>query len=132
MTRDTYRFGNVSGPVSTGSGIQQNAGRDIVHSPPVVAAHLGGDALGRLAADLDVLARAVDDYRLSAAERADAQEALAAIGDEAAGDQVDRSRLGDALERLTQILTSANALASGGASVLAAINRIQQWIHGLG
>ncbi|MER5998387.1 hypothetical protein ABT120_07435 [Nonomuraea angiospora] len=129
---ETFRFGNVSGPVNAGSGTQyvgghhQTAGRDI-HG---VAGHqLAGQGLHT---DLNAIRSALDELRLSAAERRSAERELSAVEDAVGGETPDREQAGRHLQELTSGLERAGALADAGATLIDALGRIAQWLGPLG
>ncbi|MFF3144798.1 hypothetical protein ACFVRU_24530 [Streptomyces sp. NPDC057927] len=116
---DTYRFGNVHGPVNAGSGQQYVAGRDqTVHQ----ADHQ------RVLSEVAALRQAMDEMRLTAQERRSAEGELRAVGDALDRDEPDREGAARHLETFTTRLREAGVLASAGASVVGALNSIAHWL----
>ncbi|MBE1591182.1 hypothetical protein ACFPOI_11675 [Nonomuraea angiospora] len=114
--------------MNAGSGIQyvgghhQTARRDI-HG---VAGHqLAGQGLH---ADLEAIRSALDELRLSAAERQSAERELSAVEDAVGGETPDREQAGHHLQELTSGLERAGA----GATLIDALGRIAQWLGPLG
>ncbi|WP_049566260.1 DUF5955 family protein [Nonomuraea sp. SBT364] len=124
MAGESFRFGNVSGPVNAGSGNlnmhghQQVAGRDL---------HAGAADPG-VRADLDVLRRALGELRLTSSERHGAESELAALEQEAGQPEPDRERMGQHLGAFTSALERAGALAGAGVTVIQAIGGIATWL----
>ncbi|HSK26982.1 MAG TPA: hypothetical protein VK894_08745 [Jiangellales bacterium] len=135
MAGDT--FGNVSGPVQTGDGVQYAAGRDqnVAHGDQYVAgrdqvvhAGPGPEVLAELAA----LRQELAGLRLTAAERDGVEADVAAMEAAAAGEEPDRPALGRHLESLTETLKDAGALASAGSGLVETILRLASWLGPLG
>jgi hypothetical protein len=110
-------FGNVSGPVNTGSGNQYVAGRD-----QYVAGrdqHIGS-AAPEVAAELDRLREALDELRLTGGER------KAAEGHLAAAEQAlpDRAAAGSHLKRFVDGLKDAGALATAGTALVTTLRTL--------
>ncbi|MGW0480641.1 DUF5955 family protein [Nonomuraea sp. NPDC003214] len=123
MSGETFRFGDVRGPVNAGSGNlnihghQQIAGRDL-HTDPATA----------LRADLGTLRRALDELRLTPAEHRTAETELTALEHEAAQPSPDPGRMGRHLQAFTTTLEHAGALAGAGLAVIQAITAIATWL----
>ncbi|MGP3964712.1 hypothetical protein ACTWPT_53030 [Nonomuraea sp. 3N208] len=128
---ETFRFGNVSGPVNAGSGTQyvgghhQVAGRDI-HG---VA---GNQIMQALHADLEVIRSALGELRLTAAECQNVERELSAVEDAVLVETPDREQAAGHLEALTSGLERAGALADAGTTLIDALGRIAQWLGPLG
>ncbi|WP_219517205.1 DUF5955 family protein [Nonomuraea ceibae] len=127
MSGETFRFGDVRGPVNAGSGNlnihghQQIAGRDLRTGPAT-------DPATALRADLDTLRRALDDLRLTPAEHHTAETELTALEHEAAQPSPDPGRMGRHLQTFTTTLEHAGALAGAGLAVIQAITAIATWL----
>ncbi|MFC4783914.1 hypothetical protein ACT8ZV_05535 [Nocardioides sp. MAHUQ-72] len=120
---DTFRFGNVSGPVNAGSGnmnvgsgSQQVAGRDVA-----VGSRIGADP--DMAAEIEALRAAVAELRLTAGEREAAEVELGALAE--AGDKQEAA---GHLESFVKGLDRAGALATAGSSFLESLTRLATWI----
>ncbi|WP_327586035.1 hypothetical protein OHA25_02670 [Nonomuraea sp. NBC_00507] len=129
---ETFRFGNVTGPVNAGSGTQyvgghhQVAGRDL-HG---VA---GNQIMNQgLHADLEAIRNALGELRLTATERQNAERELSAVEDAVRAETPDREQAADHLQALTSGLERAGALADAGTSLVDALGRIAQWLGPLG
>ena len=94
------------------------AGRDLSMSAP------------SLAKDLELLTKAIEELRLTGAERQRAagelREAKAAA---AAGDQ---TKIGGHVRRFTEVLKDAGALAGAGSSLVETLTRIGRWLGPIG
>ena len=132
MDGDSIRFGNVHGPVQTGSGVQNTAGRDqnVAFGDQNVAGRdqtvLGGSR--EMLAELAGLRRALPELRLTPAERARAERELAAVEHAMRGREPDRGAAGRHLHAFTAGLKEAGALASAGTTVAESIGRIARWL----
>ena len=120
---DTFRFGNVSGPVNAGSGnmnvgsgSQQVAGRDLVVGNRV-------DADPGMAAEIEALRGAIAQLRLTAAEREAADGELGALAE--AGD---KEAAAGHLESFVALLKKAGALAEAGASLAGPVTKLAAWV----
>ena len=120
---DTYRFGNVSGPVNAGSGnmnvgsgTQQVAGRDVI-----VGNRVGADPA--VAAEIEALRGAIADLRLTAAEREAAEGQLGAFAE--AGD---KEAAAGHLESFVTGLKKAGALASASTSFVESVAKLARWV----
>ena len=120
---DTFRFGNVSGPVNAGSGnmnvgsgSQQVAGRDLVAGNRV-------DADPGMAAEIEALRGAIAQLRLTTAEREAAEGELGALAE--AGD---KEAAAGHLESFVAGLKKAGALAEAGASLAGPVTKLAAWV----
>jgi phage-related tail protein len=129
---DQISFGSVNGPVQTGSGVQNVAGRDqfFAHGDQNMA---GRDLTitpldeGTRAA-LAIVQRAAEGMRLTQDERQSVESDLAAIEACAQSTRPDARSLGDRLERLTSTIKATGELASEGSSLVDAITKLARWI----
>jgi hypothetical protein len=120
---ETFRFGNVSGPVNAGSGTmnvgsgsQTVAGRDVS-----IGNRVGADP--EVAEAITTLRQVVADLRLSSSEREAARRHLDAI------DQAeDKAQAAGHLESLVSGVQQAGALASAGATFAESVGRIAAWL----
>lgn len=135
---DNYHFRDVTtgtGGVNIGRG-NVNAGRD--HQDNRTWQRIdnrggtfaGGDITVSLDADLESLGRALEELRLTAAERERAARALE--GAKAAAAAKDQAGLGGNLRRFTEVLKDAGGLAGAGATVIDALTRIGRWLGPIG
>jgi len=124
-TGDTYRFGNVYGPVNAGGGRQYVAGRD-------QTVREGDGDRRELVTQLAALRDALDGMRLTAGERGMAETELGAVRDALDRDEPDREAAAGHLQRFTEGLRQAGALASAGASVMGALSTLAHWLGPLG
>lgn len=121
----TYSFGNVSGPVNTGSPVNQG-GNQVVGPGSVV---ISGSNVNRHGPDAELLSavaalrRSLDALRLTTSERAAAEQDLDRIRDEA-----DEPAAGAAFESFLRRLKQAGALADGGADLAEAVSRVARWL----
>lgn len=124
-TGDTYHFGNVHGPVNAGSGRQYVAGRD-------QTVHEGEGNRRELVAQVAALHDALNEMRLTADERGTAESELGAVRDALDRDAPDREAAAGHLQRFTEGLRQAGALASAGVSVVGALSTLAHWLGPLG
>jgi hypothetical protein len=111
-----YHFGNVYGPVHAGQGDQYVAGRDqTIGAPPQVLA------------GLTELHRALDELRLTGAERKAADQQLAAAEDAVRRPEPDRTAAGSHLTRFAQGLKDAGALATAGTALVQSLRTLATW-----
>lgn len=116
--RDNYDIRDVQGTnINIGPGSQQIAGRDL-HAGP-------GHAL---LAEVRSLRRALDELRLTGAERREADRALDELSTELQSPQPDRSRVATQTNRLTTLLERAGALAQAGAALLTPLGALTAWL----
>jgi hypothetical protein len=121
-----YAFGDVHGPVQTGSGRQHVAGRDqYVAGRDQVVVH--GEA-GQVLAELAGLREALAGLRLTEAERADAERDLQAMEEAVRRPEPDAGAAGRHLQSFTAGLKEAGALAAAGVTVVESIARIAHWL----
>lgn len=120
---DTYRFGNVSGPVNAGSGnmnvgsgSQNVAGRDVN-----VGNRVGADP--EMAAEIESLRQTIAGLRLTAGERQAAEGQLSALAE--AGD---KETAAGHLESFVAGLKKAGAVASAGSSFIESVTKLAKWI----
>jgi hypothetical protein len=137
MGEEHYRFGNVQGPVQTGDGVQYTAGRDqhvagrdqyVAGRDQVAAPGQTGEVLAELAALRDALAA----LRLTEAERANAEQDLAAMQDAVDRPDPDPAAAGRHLQSFTANLKEAGALATAGVALAESIAKIAHWLGPLG
>jgi len=114
-----YAFGDVHGPVQSGSGQQYVAGRD------QVIAH--GDAREVLA-ELTGLREALAGLRLTEAERSSAEQDLAAMGEAVDRPDPDTTAAGRHLRSFTANLKEAGALATAGVALAESIAKVAHWL----
>lgn len=137
MSGDRYDFGGVQGPVQTGDGTQYAAGRDqyVAHGDQYVAGRDQVVSAGpnrELRAEVASLREALAELRLTATERAEAEQELDAVDQALRDDEPDRSAVGEHLSKLTRGLKEAGALASAGESVLRSLGTIASWLGPVG
>nr|WP_062332091.1 hypothetical protein [Herbidospora sakaeratensis] len=132
MAEETYRFGNVTGPVNAGSGTQnvggihQRAGRDIYSGT-------GHQVVNQeLHADLDRLRQALGELKLTSAERRSANRELTAVEEAIRREEPDRQEAGRHLEVFVSGLERAGALAGAGTALIDAAARIAAWLGPFG
>jgi hypothetical protein len=136
-----YRFRDVrggaggvnigDGNISVGRDYQDNRSRQQIDNRG--GTYAGGDLTVEkpsLAEDLELLARALAELRLSASEREQAAGELHAA--KTAADADDRAGIGGHLSRFTEVLKNAGALATAGTSVVDTLARIGRWLGPLG
>ncbi|MBK3639230.1 hypothetical protein [Streptomyces sp. MBT33] len=124
-TGDTYHFGNVHGPVNAGSGRQFVAGRD-------QTVYEGDGERRELVAQVAALREALDGMRLTAGERGAADRELGAVREALDRDEPDREAAAGHLQRFTDGLRRAGALASAGAAAVGALSTLAHWLGPLG
>jgi hypothetical protein len=96
----------------------------------------GGTYAGRdltapsLGGDLELLARAIKELRLTATERERAARELNEAKAAAAAN--DRAKVGSHVRRFTEVLKDAGALATAGNSLIDTITRIGRWLGPVG
>ncbi|MBM2618524.1 hypothetical protein JIG36_23490 [Actinoplanes sp. LDG1-06] len=110
-------FGNVHGPVNTGSGNQFVAGRDQYLAGR--DQHIGG-AAPQLTQEIDRLREALDELRLTGAERKAAEARL----DEAERALPDKAAAGSHLQRFAAGLRDAGALATAGTALVTSMRAL--------
>ncbi|MCK2237852.1 MULTISPECIES: hypothetical protein [unclassified Crossiella] len=116
--RDSYDIRGVHGTnVNIGPGQQYVAGRD---------QHIGPGH--ELLTEIQSLRRALDDLRLTGAERREADRALDEVAQELQSPQPDRSRIATQTNRLTTLLQRAGALATAGAALLTPLGALTAWL----
>jgi len=120
---ETFKFGNVSGPVNAGSGnmnvgsgSQTVAGRDVS-----IGNRIGSDP--EMAEAIATLRQAVADLRLSASER---DVALAHV--DAIEQAEDKDEAAGHLESLVSGVKEAGAVASAGATFVESVGKIAAWL----
>lgn len=128
-----YDFGGVRGPVQTGDGTQNAAGRNqyVAHGDQYVAGRdqvISAGPNREIRAEVASLRDALAELRLTTAERAAAERELDAVDEALSDEEPDRSVVGSHLSRLTQGLKDAGALASAGESVLRSLGTIARWV----
>ena len=130
MGDERYSFGNVSGPVQTGDGIQYTAGRDqyVAGRDQFVL----GETSREVLAELANLRAALGGLRLTAAERAGAEQELEAMEDALRRPEPDAETTGRHLQSFTAGLKDAGVLASAGASLVESIGKIAQLLGPVG
>jgi hypothetical protein len=136
MGEHRVSFGNVTGPVQTGDGVQYVSGRDqYVSGRDQVVADRGGTAALTSTADvqacLDQISQGLAQARLTAEERAAAEAELKALQGEASPTTRPDAAAGH-LEALTRGLRGAGALAGSGATLAESIVKLARWLGPLG
>ena len=130
------RFGDVMGPVQTGGGVQYTAGRDqyVAHGDQYVAGHdqVVHTGPAETLAELASIRQALDELRLTAAERNGVEADVAAMEAAARADDPDAHALRQRLESLTSTLKDAGALASAGSTLVDSIAKLARWLGPLG
>jgi hypothetical protein len=125
-----YAFGDVHGPVQTGSGQQYTAGRDqYVAGRDQVVAH---GQVGEVLAELSSLREALAGLRLTEAERSSAERDLQGLEEAVAGPEPDTKAASQHLQSFTANLKEAGALATAGVALVEGIAKIAQWLGPLG
>jgi hypothetical protein len=120
---ETFRFGNVSGPVNAGSGnLNVGSGSQYVAGGDVsVGNSLGADPTASAA--LEALRQELAGLRLTNAERETAAGQL-----EAVATATDKGEAAQHLGSFVSGLKQAGALASAGSSFAASIAKLATWI----
>ncbi|MFJ9707721.1 hypothetical protein [Streptomyces sp. NPDC101234] len=113
-TGATYDFRNVQGSVNAGSGRQYTAARDQI-------VREGDDSSEELVNLLATLHVALNRMRLTADERAAAQRELGTVRNALERDEPDREVAAGHLQRFTESLRQAGALATAGTTVTSAL-----------
>jgi FHA domain len=125
-----YAFGDVHGPVQTGSGQQYTAGRDqYVAGRDQVVAH---GQVGEVLAELSSLRETLAGLRLTEAERSSAERDLQGLEEAVAGPEPDTKAASQHLQSFTANLKEAGALATAGVALVEGIAKIAQWLGPLG
>ena len=130
MGDDRYRFGDVSGPVQTGDGVQYSAGRDQYVAGRDQVVH--GMGSPEVLAELARLHEALPGLRLTQAERARAESDLQTLEQAVRRPEPDTEAGRRHLESFTSGLKDAGALAGAGATLVESITKIAQWLGPLG
>jgi hypothetical protein len=125
---DRFSFGTVHGPVNAGSGTQNIAGRDqyVAGRDQIIGAP------AQILADLVELRRALDDMRLTGAERQAADQELAATEEAVQRAEPDRAAAGSHLSLFLQGLKDAGALATASTAFVQSIHALANWIGPVG
>lgn len=123
---ENYRFGNVNGPVNTGSPINQG-GNQIVGSGSINISGGNRNSYGLDSEVLDALAalrEQLDELRLTGSERDAAAQDLARV--QQAGE--DKEAAATAFESFVARLKKAGALAHVGVEFTEAVGKIARWL----
>ena len=124
--RENHRFGNVNGPVNTGSPVN-HGGNQIVGSGSINISGSNRNSHGLDPAVLEALAglgAQLEDLRLTGAERKAAVEDLVRV--EEAGQ--DKPAAATAFESFLDRLKKAGALTNAGAEFTEAVGKIAGWL----
>jgi hypothetical protein len=123
---DNYRFGNINGPINTGSPVNRG-GNQVSEAAASTSPGATGNSYGLDPAVLEALAglRAqLDELRLTGSERKAAAEDLGRV--EQAGE--DKPAAANAFESFLDRLKQAGALAQAGAEFIEAVGKIARWL----
>jgi hypothetical protein len=121
-----FNIGNQSG------GVVNNVGRDqVVHGGQYGVSVTREDALDAVAVLRSLLASA-DLPGLTDEDRATVEEDVGVIAGDLASDAPDREGVRSRLERVTEVLTRAGAVAGAGAALVGPLTTIAQWLGPLG
>lgn len=136
MSNPRYDFGGVTGPVQTSDGVQYYAGRDqtVVHGDQYSAGRDQTVSIGAVdpVAEVANLRQALEELRLTAAERDRAERDLAALQQAVEQPEPDRPEAGRRLHTLTEGLKEAGALATAGSSLVESLVKLATWLGPLG
>ncbi len=137
MAGDHISFGNVTGPVQTGDGVQNvSYGDQIIGGDNQTVVRASESAtigsLAEVTSSVEQLRAELDQMRLSTAERDAAARELAGL--QAAVDAPDDQRDAAAqhLHAFTAGLKEAGAMASAGSSLVESIGKVARWLGPLG
>jgi hypothetical protein len=85
-----------------------------------------GSQIIELRGELTRLAEELDRLDLPSEDRVEAERELAAAAVEAEGDEPDEGRIAGRLERFTQVLHDAGAVAGGGLAIVQSLQRLAE------
>jgi hypothetical protein len=119
---DTFRFGNVNGPVVAGTGNVVASGDQYIAGGDLSVGNTAGGDAG-VAEAIAALRQELARLRLTADERQSAEEHLDAVARTS-----DKREAADHLGAFVSVLKQANAVASAGSGLVEAVAKIAKWV----
>lgn len=125
---------DISGNVQIGNGMQNTVagtnyavmGKGNIYGPS--KANLPAE----LRNELEVLRSAIEELRLTASERARAQEQLQAVEDALTEETPNKSKAAEQLQNFAMMVKETGGVVAAGSSIAAAIGTIASWLGPLG